>query len=135
MGGPEGGQTWPCTPAFMQTLHHAGVAGGVVQRITTVCWGIVMGVLRSGHVAFLADSSSPPPPFISHACLGKVLSVLCRYKCPFCITPTPAAGSSQFTIGRTFISARTFQKEHALFCTGKSASPTHPRTPRSEAQD
>lgn len=94
-----------------------------------------MALLHSGHAAFLADSSGPSSPFISCACLGKVLSVLCRYKCRFCITPTPAGGSWQHTIGCTLISARTFQKEHTLFCTGKSASPPTRSPSRSEAQD
>lgn len=46
--------------------------------------------------------------FVPCTCLGRVLSVLCRYKCPFCISPTPAGGSSLLTIGCTFISARRF---------------------------
>lgn len=116
--------TWPFLPTFKVFLPHATEKQWRLWESKDCRSGTVIAFLYSGHVAFLADSSGPSFLFVSCACFGKVLSVLCHYKCPFCITPTPAGGSSPLTIGCTFISARTFQKEHTVFGTGKSASPT-----------
>lgn len=81
--------------------------------------GGVAGQPASSTCRLLGEFTEPSVSFYILWVLGKVLSVSCHHKCPFCITPAPVGGSLQPTMGCTFISARTFQKKkHALCCTG-----------------
>lgn len=116
----EKGQTDLALSACVHTssLRAGGTRG--VLRGTRPCWAVANAILHSGHVALWADSSGRSSAFISCACLVKVLSGLRPYKCPFCISPAPAG---QPTIGCTFISAKTSQREHTFFCRRKSAPP------------
>lgn len=118
-GSSMGRHTWPCPPAFTRAPCVLAAPVGVL-RGTRSRWAVANAILHAGHVALRVDSFSLSSAFISCACLPRVLSGLCRYKCPFCISPAPAG---QPTIGCTFISARTSEREHTFFCRRQSASP------------
>ena len=89
--------------------------------------GGVAGQPASSTCRLPGEFTEPSISFYILWVLGKVLSVSCHHKCPFCIMPAPAGGSLQPTMGCTFISARTFQKKNMHSAVQEqSASPTYP---------